>query len=53
MKTYDLMLIHSSVSIIFSTEIMPNGYMTPVLRIMHVMHWRFGWVGCVDNSSLL
>jgi len=53
MKIYDLLLIQLSVLIKFSTGIVHDDYMSPVLQIMHVMQWRFTWVGCVDNSSRL
>jgi hypothetical protein len=48
MRIYDLLLIQLSVLIKFSTGIMHDDYMSPVLQIMHVMQWRFA---CVDNSS--
>jgi hypothetical protein len=37
MKIFDLMLIHLSVLITFTTGIMHDDYMSPVLQIMHVM----------------
>jgi hypothetical protein len=40
MKIYDLLLIHLSVLIKFSTGIMHDDYMTPVLQITHVLP---GW----------